>query len=210
MGCWPTNRAFVRVAVVSATVCAAACGGSATSPSPSPQPQPSRLHFKAGPQILTFTGFALSSDPTLPPCTPTGAPFAGTSIIAQADLQQSGSQWIARSTAATGGSLELRIDDTGNSSVLGDLITGTVQGSAVDTGAAVRAPNGVTATFGSPSSVEGTVQRTAFLTTGRIAGTIRFSDGGSSPLSTGTCTAIQWMMQPASGLFAVIGLELTR
>src|SRR3954470_9166478 len=137
MGCWPRHRSIGNAALVTAMVCAAACGAS-TSPSPAPQPQPSRLHFKAGLQILTFTGFALSSDPALPPCTPTGAPFAGTSIIAQADLQQSGSQWIARSAAATGGSLELRIEDTGNSSVVGDLITGTIQGSAMDAGVTPR------------------------------------------------------------------------
>jgi hypothetical protein len=198
---------IVDGALAGALMCAVACGGAGTSPSPSPQP--SRLHFKAGAQILTFTGFAVSADPALPACTPTGAPFAGTSIIAPADLQQSGSQWVARSTAATGGSLELRIDDTGNSSAVGDLITGSIQGSAIDTGATLRPANGVTATFVAPSIVDGTVQRTAFFTMGRITGTIRFSDGGSSPLSTGTCTAIQWMMQPASGLFPLLGLELS-
>jgi hypothetical protein len=193
--------------IIAATVSAEACGGGAAT-SPSPSPQPSRLHFKAGPQILTFTGFALASDPSLPPCTPTGAPFAGTSVITQADLQQSGSQWIARSTAATGGgSLEVRINDTGNSSPIGDLINGTAQGSAIDAGAGLRPPNGVTATFSASSIVEGTVQRTAFFTMGRISGTISFSDGGSSPLSTGTCAAIQWMMQPTSGLFSLSGLE---
>jgi len=132
--------------------------------------------------------------------------MAGTSVVAVADLQQSGSEWIARSTSSANGTLELHLRDAGTFSVLGDPITGTAAGSAIDTGVALRPPNGVTATF-IGASLEGTVQRTAFLTTGRISGAIRFSDGGTSVLSTGTCAAVQWMMQPASGLFDLLAME---
>ncbi len=36
---------------------------------------------------------------------------------------------------------------------------------------------------------------------------LKVSDGGTSVLSTGTCAAVQWMMQPASGLFSLLAIE---
>jgi hypothetical protein len=84
---------------------------------------------------------------------------------------------------------------------------GTVQGTAVDAGEELRPPNGVTISVVAAATVEGTVQRAAFLTTGRIVGAIEFSDRTGA---TGTCSAIQWLMEPTSGIFGGLGLASWR
>lgn len=205
-GVWMRPGALVWLVLVAAAI-AWGCGGNGTPTPGSPTPVPSRLHFRAGPQILDVTGFGLSSDPLYPPCSPLGAPRAGTSVSTRIMLEQSGSDWIASSTSSSSGTLRLRLIDTGSSSVVGDLVSGTIQGSGIDMGEESRPPKGVTATFtgaGGAAILDGTVQRTAFLTTGRITGGIDFTDG----TSTGVCSAVQWLMSPVSGIFGLVGLGL--
>lgn len=86
--------------------------------------------------------------------------------------------------------------------VLGDGIVGSIEGSAIDVGSqgGVRPPIDVRVEFSGGdggASLEGVAARFASLSQGRITGAITFTD---SQNARGSCTAVQWMMQPVSGL----------
>ena len=82
---------------------------------------------------------------------------------------------------------------------------GSIRGSAHDLGLDVGLesplpPSGVRVEFsgsGGSASLDGVVSRGAYLSQGRIAGAIAFTDSQNGRAS---CAAIQWLMQPASGV----------
>jgi hypothetical protein len=124
---------FRLVGIVGASaLMMAGCGKSATAPSNGVSlPGGGSLHFRSGPQTITFLGFGVSSDPQFPPCTPLGVPRRGTSITIEASLELVGSEWIARADPSVG-TLEICIPHQATSAVQGDLIVGTASGSARD------------------------------------------------------------------------------
>jgi hypothetical protein len=177
------------------------CGG-ATAPSP----EPSRLNLRAGPQLISFLAFAVSGDPQFPPCTPIAVPAGGTSISTRVMLEQSGSEWIARSSPPAAGSLELRLHASGVSTLQGEVVEGTVRGFATDLGQQSREPVDVTMRIGGQTGaavLDGYVERSLFLASGRISGSISFSD---SQNAAATCTAVQWLMQPVAGIFGPVAI----
>jgi hypothetical protein len=111
------------------------------------------------------------------------------------NLAREGNEWVARSIEPHG-DLEIRLRETGQG---GDvMLQGSGRGLAVE--ANVFAPvrdvrvSLAGATDRDSAEMEGaTRSSTSAFVSGRIAGTIRFSD---SQGATGTCSAIQWTMQP--------------
>lgn len=187
--------------VLVAAVAIAGCGHG-TSPSPSPSQASNRLNLQAGPQLISFLAFGTSRDPQFLPCTPIAVPAGGTSVATRVMLEQSGSEWIARSSPPSAGTLEIRLRGSGVSGLQGEGVEGTVRGVAVDLGQQFREPVDVTIRVGGPTgaaALDGYVERALLLASGRISGSISFSD---SQNATATCTAVQWLMQPASGIFA--------
>jgi hypothetical protein len=202
-----SNAVAPAVGALAAVVAIAGCGSAtSSSPTPSSTQAPSRLNLRAGPQLISFLAFASSRDPQFPPCTPVAVPAGGTSVATRVMLEQSGSEWIARSSPASAGALELRLRASGVSTLQGEAVEGTVRGFATDLGQEARAPVDVTMKIGDQSGaavVDGYVERTLFLASGRIDGSISFSD---SQNATATCTAVQWLMQPAAGIFAQVAI----
>jgi hypothetical protein len=200
----PANRAFARhwircictrtrigaVLLTSACSLAVACGGrSATAPASSALP------LVPGRQLLTLAGFASSTDPLFPPCTPIGQPRDGTSVNTVVSLTKEGAEWIARSEPSMG-SVELHLRSTG-SSTGGYGVAGTITGTALDIGL-MGVVRDVRVTLGSASGGSATFDGEtttpmSSLVVGRMTGALRFSD--SQGLSS-SCPAIQWSMQP--------------
>ena len=154
------------------------------------------LPLSPGTQLLTLAGFASSTDPAFPPCTPIGQPRDGTSVNTTVTLTREGSEWVARSVPGTG-SIELRLRGVG-ASTAGYVVAGTIAGTAVDTGL-MGIVRDVSVTLGGPAGAglatfDGeTTTKASALVIGRVTGALRFSD--SQGVSS-TCPAIQWSMQP--------------
>lgn len=144
-------------------------------------------------QLLTLGGFALSSDPQFPPCVPLGQPRDGTFVSTAVMLSNENGQWIARSQSG-GDTLELRLHSAGQGPS-GPALAGTVTGSAADRGL-MGITRDVRVTIGNASAtLSGTMagDGKSMFVTGRVTGTMRFSDSGDQ---SSTCSAIQWSMQP--------------
>jgi len=180
---------LVCVAVLAAVT---SCGGSSNiTPS-----SPSSLRLRTGRHVVTLGGFSFSSDPRYPPCTPLGVPRDGPSVDTLVNLVMEGQEWVARSLDGMG-DLEIRLREVAQSAG-GVTIQGSARGLALEANIHnlprdVRARlNGTTDT--DSAQVEGaTGGPSPDFVGGRIAGTIRFID---SQGSTGTCSAVQWTMQP--------------
>jgi FlaG/FlaF family flagellin (archaellin) len=182
------TQTLAAVVVVSAGSLVVSCGGrSATAPA--------ALPLVPGRQLLTLAGFASSTDPAFPPCTPIGQPADGTSVNTVVSLTQESGEWVARSAPAMG-SVEVHLRSTGTSSG-GYGVAGTITGTALDTGLMgivrdVRVT--LSSTSGGSATLDGeTTTPASSLLVGRMTGALRFSD--SQGLSS-TCPAIQWSMQP--------------
>jgi hypothetical protein len=189
------RASFVSVALSVLTL--QACGSSPSGPSEAPVGTP--LHLKAGTQYLSFFGFNVSPYPEYPPCTPLFQPAAGTEIVTLVTLEQSGSEWVARSSFPEAGTLELRLHGTGLQ-IAGDGVSGSVRGRGIDQGSPLRGRRDVNVTLSGAngvSTLSGTASRGAYLVDGRTAGVITFSDSMGLEAH---CTAVQWMMQPTSGV----------
>jgi hypothetical protein len=169
----------------------AACGGRSVT-----SPEASGLPLAPGRQLLTLAGFASSTDPAFPPCTPIGQPRDGTSVNTIVSLTKEGSEWVARSTPGMG-TIDLHLRSTGASSG-GYGVAGTITGTALDIGF-MGVARDVSVTLGSTpggglANFDGeTTSRASSMVVGRVTGALRFSD--SQGLSS-TCPAIQWSMQP--------------
>ena len=188
-----SRRAVVRRASLAAGLAWAivllGCGSSPTGS------DAGALPLTAGRQLLTLSGFAISSDPSLPPCAPAGQPRDGTLVNTVVLLTSENGSWVARS-ALNFGTIELHLRPSGTA-VTGYGVTGTISGTAIDVGL-MGVPRDVQVTLGSSSSGAATFDgesnsKTSSFMVGRIAGAVRFSD--SQGVSS-TCSAIQWSMQP--------------
>jgi hypothetical protein len=184
-------RSWVVVLACVALLAALTSCGSDSSPS-----VPDSIALRPGRQVIQLGGFSISSDPRFPPCTPTGEPRDGPSVDTLVNLVREGQEWVARSVDGMG-DLEIRLREVGRSA-RGVTVQGSARGLALDANIHnlsrdVRARlNG--ATDSDSAHVEGeTASPVSAFVGGRIAGTIRFSD---SQGRTGTCSAVQWSMQP--------------
>ena len=81
-------------------------------------------------------------------------------------------------------------------------MTGTIRGSAMDIARGAHHPLDFGIAIGT-ASVEGSVSRSSFLTTGRIGGSIAFTD---SQNPTGTCSVVSWILQPVPGVLGVTAI----
>jgi hypothetical protein len=169
--------------------CLASCGGSNPVES-------SPIALRPGRQAVTLSGFSFSSDPLFPPCTPPGVPRDGPSVQTLVNLSREGDEWVARSLASLG-DLEIRLRENGTGA-RGFLVRGSVRGLAVDAGVVGPARDvqvSVTGRTDAESAVVdgSTLSPASAFVGGRVEGTLRYSD---SQGATGTCTAVQWSMQP--------------
>ncbi|MEO7272373.1 MAG: hypothetical protein ABIX28_17550 [Vicinamibacterales bacterium] len=165
------------------------CGGSPTAA------DPGRLPLTEGRQLLTLSGFAVSSDPALPPCAPIGQPRDGTSVNTVVVLTTENGGWVARS-APDVGTIELRLR-AGATAATGYPVTGTISGTGIDIGL-MGVTRDVRVTFasttGGAATFDGeTTTKSSSMIVGRMSGAMRFAD--SQGVSS-TCAAIQWTMQP--------------
>lgn len=165
------------------------CGGPTAGPSGTPGIS---VDLEPGLQNVSFTGLGISSDPQFPPCVPLGVPMSGTGVVTQVVLEMVGGNWIGNSPPGSGDTLEIRLPGTGSVTGSGVEVIGTVTGSAADKGQQLRPPMDVRVTFDGSAAIDASGH--AGLLTGRISGTITFTD---SKNSTGTCTAVQFLMDPA-------------
>jgi hypothetical protein len=195
------RRTRPRVIICLLSLAVATCGGDSTpSPPTSPSPPSYPLRLREGLNSVTFTGLGLSTDPQYPPCVPLGVPRSGTSVSTQVTLEHLGSEWVGRSPSAALGTLEIRLRDTGPWDAPGTVVSGTVRGAASDRGEFLRPPLDVQVSLTGSSGlavVEGWSHRVAFFAYGRITGSIAFTD---SQNAVGSCTAVQWILQPVMGV----------
>ena len=148
----------------------------------------STLPLQKGQQTLDLTGFDISSDPEYPPCSNPGSPRPGKRVVTTVSLEQSGSDWIARSMAPdTTGTLELRFHGTGEIAMGGQNIVGTITGSARDV-----TIFDVRIDIAGTGQVSGRVTGVS-LTMGKLAGTLAFADSAGAG---GTCPAVAFLMSP--------------
>jgi hypothetical protein len=167
-------------------------GGCGSSPTAA---DPGALPLTEGRQLLTLSGFAVSADPSLPPCAPAGQPRDGTSVNTVVLLTSENGGWVARS-AFDFGTIELRLRSSGTA-VTGYGVTGTITGTGIDVGL-MGVTRDVRVTLASPSGGPATFDgetnsKSSSFIVGRIAGAVRFAD---SQGASSTCSAIQWTMQP--------------
>jgi hypothetical protein len=182
-------RGISRIGILAAVAGLLACGSSPTAAAPSGLP------FAEGRQLLTLSGFAISSDPALPPCAPIGQPRDGTSVNTVVMLANENGVWVARS-ALNLGTIELRLR-AGANAAGGYPVTGTITGTGLDIGL-MGVTRDVRVTFasttGGAATFDGeTTSSSSSMIVGRISGAMRFAD--SQGVSS-TCPAIQWTMQP--------------
>jgi hypothetical protein len=111
---------MVRMLLCAILVAAAACGGSTPTTPDSPAPAMVQL----GPQILQ-----LYQNPTTPCGIPAGA--GATLIVTRVTLSWSGSEWVARTTSAAVGDVELHLRPAGSITSTRIPVSGTISGSAV-------------------------------------------------------------------------------
>lgn len=171
------------------------CGGPMAGPSGT---QGIPVDLQPGLQEVSFTGLGISSDPQFPPCVPLGVPASGTGVVSQIVLEMVGGNWIGNSPAGSGDTLEMRLPGTGTIEASGVEVMGTITGSAADKGQQLRPPLDVRVTFHGNATIDASGH--AGLLTGRISGTITFTD---SKNSTGSCSAVQFLMAPTAAATAV-------
>jgi hypothetical protein len=173
----------------------AACGSNAPTTPGSPL-FPSQLELAVGPQVVTFTGFAASTDPDFPPCTSLIAPRSGTSVTTRVLVTREGDEWVARVTPPESGDLELRFRHTATTST-GYVVRGTARGCAADQTYGPHEALDVNLCVrgnreGPTATLEGVAPPLAVNVQGRISGVSSFSD------STGAashCTAISMFLR---------------
>jgi len=187
-------RARLRAGVCGVAILIAATGllGCGSSPTAA---DPGGLPLVQGRQLLTLSGFAVSSDPALPPCAPIGQPRDGTSVNTVVVLTPENGGWVARS-ALDLGTIELRLR-AGANAAAGYPVSGTISGTGIDIGL-MGVTRDVRVTFasatGGAATFEGeTTSKSSPMVVGRMSGAMRFAD--SQGVSS-TCAAIQWTMQP--------------
>jgi hypothetical protein len=182
-------RGVASLLIVAGATAVAACGSSPTAAAPAGVP------LSEGRQLLTLSGFAASSDPTLPPCAPIGQPRDGTSVNTIVMLTNENGVWVGRS-ALNLGTIELRLR-AGATAAAGYPVTGTISGTGFDIGL-MGVTRDVRVTFasttGGAATFDGeTTSKSSSMVVGRVSGALRFSD---SQGVASTCPAIQWTMQP--------------
>jgi len=186
---WPIARRALRGSGVAGLVVLLGCGGSPTAAAPEALP------LKEGRQLLTLSGFAVSADPSLPPCAPAGQPRDGTSVNTVVLLTSENGNWVARS-AFNLGTIELRLRASATA-VAGYGVTGTISGTGIDVGlmgvtrdirVTLASSSGGAATFDGATD-----SKSSSFMVGRIAGAVQFAD---SQGASSTCSVIQWSMQP--------------
>jgi len=165
-----------------------ACGSAPTGASPTGLP------LAEGRQLLTLSGFAVSTDPSLPPCAPPGQPRDGTSVNTVVMLTNENGMWVGRS-ALNLGTIELRLRAEAKASDVYP-VTGTISGTGIDIGL-MGVTRDVRVTFassgGGAATFDGEASSSSTMIVGRMSGALRFAD--SQGVSS-TCSAIQWTMQP--------------
>ena len=150
------------------------------------------------PQRLDLTGFDFSFDPDFPVCSNIGSPRSGKHVVTSVLLEQTGCEYIARSTAPdTTGTLELRFRRTGEFAMGGETIVGTITGSARDV-----TVHDVRIDIAGTAQVSGRVNSLR-LTFGQLSGSMRFADSAGVG---GTCTAVKLYMSPE----ILVQMPLTR
>ena len=139
---------------------------------------------------LDVTGYAISTNPEVPPCLPPVTVF--THVRLRLDVRMEGGLWVGRSTSA--GDLELRILGD-NETVGGFEVTGSASGTALDTETKPISDVSVrlAGTAGSAAAVKGLAERTGRYVSGTIAGDIQYFNS----VGSARCTAAIWSLQPA-------------
>jgi hypothetical protein len=154
-------------------------------------PSGPRLNIPPGLYLLEVAGPGISNDPSILPCTPLGVP-ASTSVYVRLNLTQDGSDWLGRSPEGEG-TLELRLRRSGDRDLYGIPLTGTIRGSAHDTGFLSPLPPDVEMVIEEPGGeFSGHVPYNTFML-GRIDGVIKFRDSAGA---TGTCPTVTWTLNP--------------
>src|SRR5436190_5971894 len=133
-------RRALRGSGVGGLVVLLGCGGSPTAAGPDALP------LTEGRQLLTLSGFAVSTDPSLPPCAPAGQPRDGASVNTVVLLTSENGSWVARA-ALNFGTIELHLRPSGTA-VTGYGVTGTIRGTGIDVGL-MGVPRHVQVTLGS-------------------------------------------------------------
>ncbi len=153
------------------------------------------LSLTAGTYLLELTGYALSYNPDIQPCQPIGIPRAGTDLLTTVDLASEGDEWVGRSTASSGGTIELRFRDAGVYLTGGEVLVGSLAGSASDLALfrsardvriAIRGAGGSSAADLTGAAIAG-----PFLF-GRASGAIELSDSTGAMSS---CPSVSWTLQ---------------
>ena len=176
--CRGARRTIAIVAVLAGIGC-----GSPTSPAHPILQGP-------GPYWLDVIGFAISTDPDVPPCLAPVTAF--TFVRVRLDVTKEGALWVARSPSAFG-DLELRI--RGDGEVTGGTeVSGSVRGTALDT--ETRPVSDVRVRIGAATaaSVEGLAERTGRFIRGTFFGDIQYINSVGNITQ---CTAVIWTLQPA-------------
>jgi hypothetical protein len=191
---------LLSIALGMAGLAASGCGehetaSGPTGPSPGLTPSSTLLPLQPGPYLMNLTGFAASSGSDVPLCSPPGIPRDGTNVLTSVDLQQEGTEFVAR---GRDGSLTLRIRGTSGTFFRAG-VEGDILGSARDEGSApVLLPRDIHISIAgegntaAPARVEGTSDSGRFLW-GQIVGAVTFSEGSGA---SSTCSTINWTLQP--------------
>jgi hypothetical protein len=192
-----------RRALVVVLLLASACGRDVPV-RPTVMPPEENYPLKPGPHWIEIGGYGYSDSPDLPACTPLGSPHDGTYVIIRVALSRDGPDWVARSPSDVLGNIELRFRESGRS-LFGTTLAGTIRGSATQADYPFPyLPGNVRVWLGGsdgtrPGQVEGTLTRTVSYATGRITGSIRFSN--RLGLDSSTCSVVEWSLQPTMGNF---------
>ena len=185
------------IAAAALVVSGCQSGSAGTGPTPPGSSSP----FPLGHYTLEVDGFGLSTDPTVPVCTPLGAPPEGTDVGTGVNLTQDGQDWVVQSLDAALGSVDLRFHETA-STLTRTSFAGAAQGIALNLDQTFPASTGLQFSFtaspgASPAVVTATIDPGDETIVGSATGSMSFTDTKGI---VGSCSYVGFLLDLSPSL----------
>ena len=159
------------------------------------------LNLEPGAYRLDLTGYGLSLNPEILPCTPPLVPQEGTHVIAYVNLTRQDAEYTARQSS---GSLTLRFHATAERQSSDVGVEGDISGSAGDSGEVpyVQPRDIIISIAGTDGAtpvarIEGVQRDRLPFIQGKITGAVSYCDSAGH---CSTCPTINWTLQRAAYL----------
>jgi hypothetical protein len=195
------RHVFVAAALALVVGCSRDSSRSGPGVPTGPTGLPDALNLQLGAYRLDLTGYGLSFNPEILPCTPPFVPEEGTHVVAYVNLSRQGTDYVARQSS---GSLALRFHATAARHFSDVGVEGDISGSASDSGEVPYAqPRDITVSIAGTDGatpiarIEGAQHNPLPFIQGKVTGTVNYCDSAGN---CSTCPTINWTLQRAAYL----------